>query len=70
MHPLQDLTLEELQELERVSRASSESAARVAWAKALLAVSQGDSYRAAAQASGRRSRDAVAHLVERFTVRD
>ena len=65
-HPLRDLTLEELQELERVSRASSESSARVARAKALLAVSQGDSYRAAAQASGRRSGDAVAHLVERF----
>jgi transposase len=65
-HPLRDLTAEEHQELERVSRATSESAARVARAKALLAVFQGHSYTAAAQASGRRSGDAVSQLVERF----
>lgn len=38
-HPLRELTAEEHQELERLSRASSESAARVTRAKALLAVS-------------------------------
>ena len=65
-HPLRELTAEERQDLERVSRASSESAARVARAKALLAVAQGLSYTAAAQASGRRSGDAVSQLVERF----
>jgi transposase len=65
-HPLRELTAEEHEELERLSRASSESAARVARAKALLAVSQGHSYTGAAQASGRRSGDAVSHLVERF----
>jgi transposase len=65
-HPLRELTPEERQELERVSRASSETAARVARAKALLAVSDGHSYTAAAQASGRRSGDAVSQLVERF----
>lgn len=65
-HPLRELTAEEHQELERLSRASSESAARVARAKALLAVSRGHSYTGAAQASGRRSGDAVSHLVERF----
>jgi len=65
-HPLRELTAEERQELERVSRASSESATRVARAKALLTVSHGQSYRAAAQASVRRSGDAVSQLVERF----
>ena len=65
-HPLRDLTAEEHQELERVSRATSESTARVTRAKALLSVSQGRSYTAAAQASGRRSGDAVSQLVERF----
>ena len=65
-HPLRELTAEEYQELERLSRASSESAARVARAKALLAVSRGHSYTGAAQTSGRRSGDAVSHLVERF----
>ncbi len=58
-HPLRDLTTEERQEMERVSRATRESAARVARAKALLAVADGQSYTAAAQASGRRSGDAV-----------
>jgi len=65
-HPLRDLTTEERQELERLARATSESAARVARAKALLAVAEGQSYTAAAQASGRRSGDAVGQLVERF----
>ena len=65
-HPLRDLTAKEQQELERISRAASESATRVARAKALLAVSEGHSYTAAAQACGRRSGDAVSHLVARF----
>lgn len=65
-HPLRPLTDKEQQELVRVSRATTEPAARVARAKALLAVSQGSSYTTAALASGRRSGDAVAQLVERF----
>ena len=65
-HPLRDLTAEERQKLEQIARATRESASRVARAKALLAVCQGKSYTAAAQASGRRSGDAVAQLVERF----
>jgi len=65
-HPLRALTIEEQQELERISRASSEFAARVARAKALLAVAEGCSYTAAAQVCGRRSGDAVAQLVARF----
>ncbi|HEY9630532.1 MAG TPA: helix-turn-helix domain containing protein [Coleofasciculaceae cyanobacterium] len=64
--PLRALTSEERQELERISRATSESVTRVARAKALLTVAQGLSYTAAAQACGRRSGDAVAQLVERF----
>jgi hypothetical protein len=40
-HPLRALTVEERQELERLSRASSGSVTRVARAKALLAVSEG-----------------------------
>lgn len=64
--PLRALTNEEHQELERISRATSESVTRVTRAKALLAVAQGLSYTAAAQTCGRRSGDAVAQLVERF----
>jgi len=49
-----------------VSRAGSERADRVARAKALLAVADGAWFDDAAQAAGRRSGDAVAHLVARF----
>jgi transposase len=64
--PLRAITSEERQELERISRATRESVTRVTGAKALLAVTQGLSYTAAAEACGRRSGDAVAQLVERF----
>jgi transposase len=49
-----------------VARASSEGADRVARAKALLAVAAGARFTEAAAEAGRRSGDAVAHLVERF----
>ena len=49
-----------------MTRAGAESAARVARAKALLAVADGAAFVDAARAAGRRSGDAVAHLVERF----
>jgi transposase len=49
-----------------LSRSAREAAAVVARAKALLAVVDGASYRAAAQVAGRRSGDAVARLVARF----
>lgn len=65
-NPLRAINDEERQELERISRATSESAIRVTHAKALLAVAEGLSYTAAAQACGRRSGDAVGRLVERF----
>ena len=64
--PLRPLTAAERAALERVARASSERADRVARAKALLAVAAGASFTAAARAAGRRSGDAVARLVARF----
>jgi homeodomain-containing protein len=65
-HPLRALTVEERRELERVARAHSERAARGARAKQLLAVADGARFTDAARAAGRRSGDAVAHLVARF----
>ncbi len=64
--PLRPLTAEEQAALEHVSRSHSEPASHVARAKALLAVAAGQTYTAAARAAGRRSGDAVAHLVTRF----
>lgn len=64
--PLRSLTDAERQELTRVSRRPTESAARVARAIALLAVAGGSDYQQAARAAGRKSGDAVAHLVARF----
>ncbi len=64
--PLRVLTPEEQTTLERLARSHTEPASQVARAKALLAVAAGQSYTAAAQAAGRRSGDAVAHLVTRF----
>jgi len=64
--PLRPLVADERGELERISRAGSERADRVAHAKALLAVADGASFTDAARAAGRRARRAVAHLVARF----
>ncbi len=64
--PLRPLTAEEQAALERLSRSQTEPASHVARAKAILAVAVGQTYTAAAQAAGRRSGDAVAHLVTRF----
>lgn len=65
-HPLRPLARAEHATLTQISRAQSEPAAQVARAKALLAVAAGQSYTAAAQTAGRRSGDAVSHLVARF----
>lgn len=67
--PLRPLTADERAELERVSRAGSERADRVAHAKALLAVADGARLVDAARVAGRRSRHAVAYLVARFNAR-
>ena len=64
--PLRPLTPEERDWLVRMSRARSEAADHVARARALLAVADGQSFTAAAQAAGRRCGDAVAQLVHRF----
>jgi hypothetical protein len=64
--PLRPLTEQERTWLTRLSRARTEPAAHVARATALLAVANGASYTAAARTAGRRSGDAVAHLVARF----
>jgi transposase len=64
--PLRPLTADEQQWLERVSRSQSDPASHVVRAKALLAVAAGASFTAAAPSVGRRSNDAVAHLVSRF----
>jgi len=64
--PLRPLTQEEREILEQIAGAGSEPASHVARAKALLAVADGKTYGAAAQAAGRRSNDAVSQLVSRF----
>ncbi len=64
--PLRPLTSEERLSLEQVSRSHTAPAAGVARAKELLAVAGGASFEAAARAAGRKSGDAVAHLVARF----
>jgi len=60
------LTDEEREVLGAVARARSERAERVSRAKAILAVSAGESYTAAAWRAGRRTGDGVALLVARF----
>jgi hypothetical protein len=64
--PLRPLTEAERAVLAQVARASAERAARVARAKALLAVADGATCAAAARAAGRRAGDAVGKLVARF----
>ena len=64
--PLRPLAPDEHAWLERLSRAHTEPAAQVARAKALLAVAAGARFTEAAHLAGRRSGDAVAHLVRRF----
>lgn len=64
--PLRPLTPNERLALEHLSRSRSHPAAQVTRAAELLAVADGSSYEAAARSAGRRSGDAVAHLVARF----
>jgi transposase len=64
--PLRLLTADERAHLEHLSRSPTEPAAYVARAKALLAVADGRRFTEAARVAGRRSGDAVAHLVARF----
>src|SRR5204862_318736 len=64
--PLRPLTDDERQELIRLSRSPAAPAVRVARAVVLLAVAGGSDYQEAAQSAGRKSGDAVSHLVARF----
>src|SRR5690242_13729989 len=64
--PLRALTEEEHAELSALARSWHQPAAHVARARALLAVSAGASFTAAALAAGRKSGDGVAKLVGRF----
>lgn len=63
---LRAMTAEERQVIDQFARAQSAPAGVVAWAKMLQAVADGATCQAAAQAAGRRSRDAVTDLVTRF----
>ena len=63
MRPLTD---DESAILTRLSRSKSESATRVARAALILDVARGSDYQRAAESIGRRSGDAVSHLVARF----
>jgi transposase len=64
--PLRPLTDDEHDWLLRVARSQAEPAVHVARAKALLAVAGRESYTDAARSAGRRSGEAVSHLVSRF----
>jgi transposase len=64
--PLRSLTDDERQVLTHLSRSHTAPAARAARAVVLLAVAGGSDYQQAARAAGRRSGDAVSHLVARF----
>ncbi len=64
--PLRPLTSSERGALERLARSQSAPAASVARARALLAVSVGSSYTAAAQLVGRAVGDSIAQWVTRF----
>jgi hypothetical protein len=67
--PLRPLTESERKELERVSRASSETVIHYQRAVALLAVADGMSLRGAAQAAGWKVHDTVTRLIRRFNER-
>jgi transposase len=64
--PLRALTDAERVEMTQLSRSQAAPAVEVARARMLLAVAGGDDYQRAARAAGRRSGDAVSHLVARF----
>ena len=66
--PLRPLTDAERRSLTRLSRSQAAPAVQVARATILLAVADGDDYHQAARVAGRRSGDAVSHLVARFNL--
>jgi hypothetical protein len=64
--PLRELTEAERRQLDQLSRSQVAPAVEVIRARILLAVAAGDDYQTAARSVGRRSGDAVSHLVARF----
>lgn len=64
--PLRTLTDAEHQTLTQLSRSQVAPAVQVAHASMILAVANGSDYQQAARSAGRRSGDAVSHLVARF----
>jgi transposase len=66
--PLRLLSAEERNQLERLSRSLTMPADQVIHAKEVLAVADGHPFTEAARLAGRKSGDAVAHLIARFTV--
>jgi transposase len=65
---LRPLSLEERTLLERIARSRSERADVVSRARCLLVLADGATFTEAARATGRRSSDAIAGLVRRFSV--
>ena len=65
-NPLRALTDAERSWLQKIARSKRETSSHVTRARQLLAVAEGQSYTAAARASGRKSGDAVAQLVAGF----
>ncbi len=64
--PLRALTDNERRELTQLSRSRTAPAARTTRAIMILAVAAGSDYQQAARVAGRKSGDAVSHLVARF----
>src|SRR5262245_45760286 len=64
--PLRQLTQEERDALDGLSRSQTAPAAEVSRARALLSVAAGSDYQQAARAAGRKSGDAASALVTRF----
>lgn len=63
---LRELSADERELLKQIARSQSEPAIQVARAKMLLAVADGQTYREAARAAGRKEPDPVSELVSRF----
>ena len=66
--PLHLLSAEERDQLEQLSRSLTMPADQVIHAKEVLAVADGHPFTDAARLAGRKSGDAVAHLIARFNV--
>lgn len=65
-HPLRALTVQEEQELRRITKATSERLDVLKRARALLGVQAGRSFTEAAREAGYQSGDSISQLVERF----